>query len=312
MRMLTQAADARGRPRRAAAALACLAVALPISGCVAQPARPSAVSRPAPHVSTQVPGAERAQPRPAFTKQPPPYRPPASARPSRRLQGRGRLRLSRGPSPARQSPPASGSSPASGSPAATGPVELALARYLDNVGIASNSHPTQGNLDGTGSAFSAQALAAHGASAGRTLTYHGVPFRWPDAAAGAPDNVTASGQTLRLGGAGRALAFLVTAGWGPAQGTGKVVYASGSTQDFTISAPDWYRNCASAKGPGVVVYTPYRNQGNGRASFTACVYYASVRLRPGQRVTRIVLPDISTAVPVNEDPSLHIFAATIY
>lgn len=203
-----------------------------------------------------------------------------------------------------------GSAAPSGSAGRAGPVEVSLAPYLDNVGATSDSDPAVGNLDGSGSAFSLQALATHGVRPGATITYHGVSFTWPDAAAGRPDNVTSSGQALTIHGAGRALAFLVTAGWGPARGTATVVYSNGSTQRFTIGAPDWYRDCPS--GPGVVVYTPYRDRGNGRASFTACVFYASVRLRASQTVKQIVLPDISPSVPRPGDPSLHVFAVTVH
>ena len=233
--------------------------------------------------------------------------PSASASPSARASG--------APAPFRR-PTAPSVTPASSTRpvapvAPAGPVEFPLGKYLDNVGAVSDSEPTTGNLDGTGSAFSAQALAKAGATPGARITYNGVPFSWPDAGAGQPDNVTASGQTLPLQGAGRTLALLVTAGWGPVSGSGSVEYVHGPAQGFTIGAPDWWTSCPSATGKDVVVFTPYRNQGNGRASFTACVYYVSIRLRAGSRVRGIVLPDISPPTPVSGKGSLHIFAITI-
>jgi hypothetical protein len=197
---------------------------------------------------------------------------------------------------------------AKAAPAPAGPVEVLLAPYLDNVGVTSDSSPGAGNLDGSGNSFSAQALAASGVRGGSVITYSGVSFRWPDAAVGAADNVTAAGQTLTTRGSGSTLAFLVTAGYGPAEGTATVEYAGGSSQQFTISAPDWQGDCPSADGPGVAVYTPNRNQDGAQA----CVFYASVRLRAGQTVTRIILPNISTPVPGDGVPSLHIFAITIH
>jgi hypothetical protein len=197
-------------------------------------------------------------------------------------------------------------------PVPTGsPIEFSLTRYLDNVGTVSDSRPSTGNLDGTGSAFSAQALARDGARPGALITFDGVPFTWPDAAAGHPDNVTASGQTLAVNGAGRVLAFLVTAAWGPVTGGGKVEYVDGGAQNFTLSVPDWYTGCPSATGQDVVVFTPYRNQGNGRASFTGCVYYESIPLRAGATVRGVVLPDLSRPTPTSGHGSLHIFALTI-
>jgi hypothetical protein len=198
------------------------------------------------------------------------------------------------------------------SAAPVGPVELPLARDLNNVGTTSNSNPAIGNLDGGGDSFSVQALAARGIRPGAVFTYNGVPFRWPDAIAGEPDNVTASGQALTVHGAGTTLGFLVTAGWGPAQGTAKVVYSDGSTQQFTIGAPDWSGSCPSASEPGVAVYTRYHNQGGGRNSSASCLYYTSVRLHSAQPVEKIVLPALTPPVPQAGDPSLHIFAATIY
>jgi hypothetical protein len=196
---------------------------------------------------------------------------------------------------------------AEGAPAPAGPVEISLARYLDDVGVTSDSNPDIGNLDGDGESFSAQALAASGARSGAVITYNGVPFRWPDAADGRADNVMAAGQALSVKGSGRTLAFLVTAGWGPARGTGKVVYANGSTQTFTIGSPDWGSSCPAPGGPGVAVFTPYHNAANG----SACLYYASVQLQAGRTVTQIILPDVGSASPHDSVPSLHIFAITI-
>jgi alpha-L-fucosidase 2 len=194
---------------------------------------------------------------------------------------------------------------AAAAPAPAGPVELLLAPYLDNVGVTSDSNSDIGNFDGDGESFSAQELAAAGLRGGAVITYQGVPFRWPAAAAGTADNVTAAGQSLAIRGTGSTLSFLVSAGWGPAGGTAKVVYANGSTQAFTISAPDW--GCSSPSGPGVVAYTPDRDAAPG----TGCVYYASVRLQAAQTVTGIVLPDTNTPQPQDGHPSLHIFAITI-
>jgi beta-glucosidase len=143
------------------------------------------------------------------------------------------------------------------------------------------------------------------------ITYDGIHFSWPDTAAGKPDNVVASGQTLTVRGAGTRLAFLLTAGWGPAQGSATVLYSGGSTQKFAIGAPDWYLDCPGAGAPEVVAYTRYRNQGNGTVPEQSCVYYASIRLRSARSVKSIILPDISPPQPRNYYPSLHIFAITI-
>jgi hypothetical protein len=195
---------------------------------------------------------------------------------------------------------------------ALAPFRVSLASYYNNIGITSNSEPAVGNLDGSGSVFSAQALAADGVRPGATISSHHVPFTWPDVIPGMPDNVTASGQALRASGSGKMLSFLVTAGWGPASGTGQVVYTDGSAQKFTIGAPDWLRSCSSREAAGVAVRTPYFNLANGRVSLKGCVFYASVPLQARKKVERIVLPNLSAPVPGSGDRSLHIFAITIH
>jgi beta-glucosidase len=199
--------------------------------------------------------------------------------------------------------------------AAPGPVELSLAPYFNNTGIASASNQNAGNIDGPPGgafAFSAEALAAVGARPGATITAHGVPFTWPDVAAGTPDNVVATGQSLRISGAGHTLAFLLTAGWGPATGSGEVVYANGSTQKFAVNVPDWWTAC-SKTAPGEVLFTNGRYPTAGETgTYTVCVYYASVSLHAGEPVKQIVLPDVSGSVPPAGTPSLHIFAVTIH
>jgi hypothetical protein len=205
--------------------------------------------------------------------------------------------------------------PSTGLAASRGPVELSLAGYLNNVGVASASNQdaagSDGGIDGGGFVFSAEALAAAGARAGATITSHGVPFTWPDVAAGAPDNVVAAGQALRVSGAGTTLAFLLTAGWGPATGSGEVVYASGSTQKFTVDTPDWWTACSKTT-PGDVLFMNDRYPADPSQAFTVCVYYASVPLHAGQPVKEIVLPDVSGPVPPDDAPSMHIFAVTIH
>ncbi len=184
-----------------------------------------------------------------------------------------------------------------------------LETAFDNVGITDDSDTTIGNLDGAGSSFSAQALAAAGATPGGTVTAGGASFTWPGVASGDNDNVVASGQSFDLSGSGSTLSFLLTAGYGPASGTGQVVYADGSTQSFTLSVPDWHGSCA-ATGAGVALYMPYRNRASGQNSLPVCVYDTSVPLQAGQPVARIVLPDVSGGV-TSGSPSLHIFAVTI-
>jgi outer membrane biosynthesis protein TonB len=263
-------------------------------------ASPTASAVPLPPPAAVPPPAPKPKPAPKLPPPAPKPKPPPKPKP----------KPPPAPKPKPKPPPAP--KPSKKPAAGPGPARLSLAPYFNNVGIASASNQDAGNLDGSGFAFSAEALAAAGARAGATITSHGVPFTWPDVAAGAPDNVVASGQTLQIKGAGKTLAFLLTAGWGPAAGTGEVVYASGATQKFTVDTPDWFTDC-SRTTPGEVLYTPYRYPTDVEPdTYPVCVYYASVPLHAGQPVKQIVLPDVSGSVPQDGDPSLHIFAVTIH
>ncbi|GIH15406.1 glycoside hydrolase family 3 C-terminal domain-containing protein [Rugosimonospora africana] len=201
-----------------------------------------------------------------------------------------------------------------GDATATGAASLtvpspSLAAAFDNVGVTDDTATDAGNIDGTGSSLSAQALAAAGVTPGATIEHGGVSFTWPAAAPGQPDNVVAGGQVISASGTGDTLGFLLAATYGPATGTGRVSYADGSTQSFTLSAPDWYS--ATSTGNDVAVTMPYRNKGgNVQQTHVVNVYYAGVPLQPGKAVTGVALPDVSDTAS-SGSPAMHIFAMTI-
>ena len=185
-----------------------------------------------------------------------------------------------------------------------------LAAAFDNVGITNDTNTTVGNLDGAGSSFSAQALAALGATPGATITVGGTSFTWPNVAAGEPDNVVANGGAFDLSGTGSTLSFLLTAGYGPASGTGQVVYTDGSTSSFTLSTPDWHGGCTTPPGASTVLQMTYRNRATGQNQLSVCIYDATAQLTPGKTVSMVILPDISSGV-ASGTASLHVFAAAI-
>ncbi|MGH3166968.1 MAG: alpha-L-fucosidase, partial [Trebonia sp.] len=78
-------------------------------------------------------------------------------------------------------------------PAWSPPTYVMLAAGCNNTGITNDSNTGAGNVDGNGYSFSAQALAAAGASPGAVIKAGGLSFTWPSAAAGSPDNVVADG-----------------------------------------------------------------------------------------------------------------------
>ncbi|HEY4464856.1 MAG TPA: hypothetical protein VGN41_19490, partial [Streptosporangiaceae bacterium] len=123
-----------------------------------------------------------------------------------------------------------------------------LAASYDNVAISNDSDTAPGNFDGGGASFSAQALAAAGASPGATVTSSGMSFTFPAAAAGTSDNTVADNQWIGLSGSGSTLGFLVSGSYGPVTGTGQIVYTDGSTQSYTLTAPDWFSTTPPAGG----------------------------------------------------------------
>ncbi len=183
-----------------------------------------------------------------------------------------------------------------------------FAATLNNVGTTDDANTGTGDIDGSGSSLSAQALAGAGVAPGGTVTTGGLTFTWPAAPAGQPDNTVASGQGFDLTGSGSTLGFLVTATYGPASGTGQVVYTDGTVQAFTIGAPDWFSGGSS---PDIALTMAYRNRPAGRDNHPVYVFLAKVALDPAKTARAVVLPDVSPAKPAARVSSLHVFAVTI-
>ena len=184
-----------------------------------------------------------------------------------------------------------------------------LPSFLDNVGITDDTDPAAGNLDGAGSSFSAQALAAVRLTPGAAVSHDGVTFTWPDVAPGRDDNVVADGQTIGLPGAGQTLGILGASDYGTATGTGTIRYADGSTQRFTVSFPDWWSNASPPNGD-ILTTLPYLNTADGKQGQADSIYYVAVPLAPGKAVRSVTLPKISRTA-AQGSPAMHIFALSI-
>jgi predicted alpha-1,2-mannosidase len=180
-----------------------------------------------------------------------------------------------------------------------------LAPFFDNTGITDDSAPTQGNFDGSGNSYSAQALAADGITPGGTVASDGVTFTWPDTASGTADNVIADGQTIALSGSGPTLGFLGTGVNASYSATGTVYYTDGSSQQFTISFVNWTSGSPPA-GDTVVATTPYLNTPTGQLARTRYLYGAFVPLDPSRTVEAVQLPAAGSG-----DTGIHIFAVAI-
>jgi len=179
-----------------------------------------------------------------------------------------------------------------------------LASAFDNAGISSDKATTTADIDASRSSLSAEALASAGLAPGASVTYGGTNFTWPDSEPGAKDNVVSSGQTVRLSGTGSRLAFLGTSTWGAGKGPGKVLYADGTEQDFSVDVPDWYGAYASA-----AVVLPYRNTPSGRDDNPVSLFTFGVELQ-SRELHSVVLPKVSDGLGSGA-PALHIFAMTV-
>src|SRR5207302_130466 len=113
-------------------------------------------------------------------------------------------------------------------------------------------------------------------------------------------------QRIAMSGSGSTLGFLISGSYGPVTGTGEIIYADGSTQSYTVTAPDWFSTTAPPGG-AVAVSTAYQNRpGNTTYSHTADIFSVTVPLNPAKTLTAVLLPTAGTLAAGT--PALHIFA----
>jgi len=184
-----------------------------------------------------------------------------------------------------------------------------VAAAYDNPGISDDTNPGGANFDGGGTSYSAQALAAAGLTPGGAFHHDGATLTWPNPAAGQPDNIVASGQTVPLSGSGNTLAVLGSSAFGASSGTGTVVYTDGSTQPFALAFADWWGQ-SPVSGTDIAATLPYINNGGGKQNQTVHVYYAAVPIQSGKTVQAVVLPNVS-AGPAQSTTAMHIFAMAV-
>jgi hypothetical protein len=164
-----------------------------------------------------------------------------------------------------------------------------LAASFNDVGITADTNTAPGNFDGGNASFSETALTNAGAGPGASISSSGVSFTFPNAAAGTSDNTVAEGQTIDMSGSGT-LGLLVSASYGPATGTGTITYTDGSTQSYTLTAPDWWSTTAPAGG-AVAVSSAYQNrQGNTTYAHTGDIFSVPVTLTAGKTLASVTLP----------------------
>ncbi len=175
-----------------------------------------------------------------------------------------------------------------------------VADAYNNVGITDNTDTKAGDFDGKGNSFSAQALAAAGVTPGGTVKHDGAEFTWPDVTAGAPDNISAQGQAVRLHGTGR-IAVLGASADTNGYGTATVTYTDGSTSSAQLGLPEWCCSDARAHGAQTAVTSTGNNgpEGPGHAQDDYTLSYNTIPTDQGKTVAMVTLPN---------NPALHIFA----
>ncbi|MDF2263882.1 SGNH/GDSL hydrolase family protein [Streptomyces coacervatus] len=176
---------------------------------------------------------------------------------------------------------------------------LPLERFFNSTAVSDAARPGLADFDGLGASLPAQDLTAAGWAPGRALTVQGARLTWPRRLPGKPDNVLADGQTVRVGGRGDALAFLV-AGTGGADvsGTGSVSYRNGTRSSYTLTAPDWRTGPLATKA----VALPHINTPAGQLAEQARLYVVTVPLVRGLQVASVQLPRAA---------GLHVFALAV-
>ena len=180
-----------------------------------------------------------------------------------------------------------------------------LAASFNDVGITADSNTAPGNWDGGGASFSETALTNAGAAPGAAITSSGMTFTFPNVAAGSNDNTVAEGQTITMSGSGT-LGFLVSGSYGPASGTGTITYTDGSTQGYTLNAPDWF-STSPPSGGAVAVSSAYQNrQGNTTYANSADIFSKTVTLTAGKTVASVTLPPGGALTAGT--PAVHVFA----
>ncbi|SEO98828.1 glycoside hydrolase family 3 C-terminal domain-containing protein [Actinacidiphila rubida] len=178
-----------------------------------------------------------------------------------------------------------------------------LAAAFDNAGISADSDPGTGKLDPGGYSLSATQLAAVGYTPGAQVTANGLTYAWPDTQPGQPDNVSATGQAIRVSGQGSRIGLLGTGISSAHSGTVTVTYTDGTTADVAVDFPDWYSNKASGNSQLAVTTANWnRPPGDTLGNHAVSLYTTGGALDPSKTVALVTLPN---------DSGIHVFAVSV-
>ncbi|MEU1898278.1 SGNH/GDSL hydrolase family protein [Nocardiopsis dassonvillei] len=180
---------------------------------------------------------------------------------------------------------------------------------VDRIGVSRDTSVATVDLDGSGNSLSSQALAAAGWTPGREVVLLGTPMELPDYAPGRPDHLVSDGQFLRLADEHyRSLTFLATATRtdgieAEVTGTGRVVYADGREQEFTLSVPHWTAGPASEAALTLPYANSARHAGPSPTLGAARLYARGVTVDPAREISHVVLPETA-----DEAGRIHVFS----
>jgi hypothetical protein len=189
--------------------------------------------------------------------------------------------------------------------------------YFNNAGI---SDDTTGlaKFDGGGWSYSAQALAAAGATPGGTVKVGSVNYTWPPAAAAPLDNFVVGGQVITFAEAAAKTTISFLGSATNAQTTGAtanvlVTYADGGTQQVNVVFSDWTLNGGSqatpVAGDTIALTTAYRDYGTSKDNTKTYVFSFTAVLSDS---TGVASPVQTVSLPATTSGgTMHIFDVEI-
>jgi beta-glucosidase len=185
-----------------------------------------------------------------------------------------------------------------------------LAAAFDNTGISDESAPfTSASFDTGNDSFSEQQLTTAGFGPGATFTHDGIPYTWPSAAAGNPDNVIGDGQVIEMSGQGSMLGVLGASNNGNATGPVTVIYTDGTQTTGQVTLNDWYSDAEPAPGD-ILVTTPNWDHSPSQGTHAVSIYAESIPIDPTKTVADVILPSPTTQLSTASGP-FHVFALGI-
>ncbi len=185
-----------------------------------------------------------------------------------------------------------------------------LLRAFNNRGVSDDSNVNAANFDGGGWSYSAQALAAQGATPGSTITAGPIQYTFPPSKPGYPDNAIAQGQqvTIDAPAGTQQLGFLGSATNGPSQGLTTLHYTDGTSAQFWLGLSDWTLgggNDQPSYGNVDAISTTYRNCDHctgGRDTVDTHLFSAVLPVDAAKTLQSVTLPNGAT------QGQLHVFS----